>query len=128
MRLKTRYLTVVMVAMVFILVNPGLVQARAWEWAKRLPINQYSPEDIEILKQGMAEILNSRKDGESGEWSNPETGHGGSITPLTSVQQDDKLCRQTRFTSTSNESGNVSEFFLCRQPDGVWAVEQPLVQ
>lgn len=128
MSFKIRFLTVVMAVSMAALLSTGQVQARAWEWAKRLPINQYSPEDIEILKDSMARILGSLEDGETGEWSNPETGRGGTITPLTSVQQNDKLCRQTKFTSHSGGQKNVSEYFLCRQANGVWAVEQPLVQ
>jgi len=112
---------------IVMLLNAGQAQARAWEWAKRLPLNQYSQQDIEILKQSMAEILGSLADGEPGEWSNPETGHGGTITPLTTVHQNDKLCRQTRFTASVEGQENKSDFFLCRQADGVWAVEQPVL-
>ena len=115
-------------AFTLVLMNTGPAHARAWEWAKRLPINQYSPEDIGILKARMDEILSSLKDGETGEWSNPETGHGGSITPLNSVEQNGKMCRKTQFKSESDAQGNVSEFFLCKQPDGSWAVEQAAAQ
>jgi hypothetical protein len=128
MRFKTGFITTAMMVLMAALISSEQVQARAWDWATRLPINQYTPEDIAILKQRMGEILSTLKDGETGKWSNPQTGHGGSITPMTSVQQDNKPCRQTRFKSDINAQENVSEFFLCRQADGVWAVEQPLVQ
>jgi hypothetical protein len=128
MRFKTGFITTAMMVLMAALISSEQVQARAWDWATRLPINQYTPEDIAILKQRMGEILSTLKDGETGKWSNPQTGHGGSITPMTSVQQDNKPCRQTRFKSDVNAQEYVSEFFLCRQADGVWAVEQPLVQ
>jgi len=111
------------------ILSSAQVQAQLWEWARRLPVNQYSPEDIKILKQSMAELLGTLEDGASGEWSNPETGRGGTITPLTTVHQNDKLCRKTKFTSRSDgQVEDISEYFLCRQPDGVWADEQPLVK
>jgi hypothetical protein len=128
MSLNYRNLNVMLAAMAVAFMLSGQAQARAWEWAKRLPVNQYSPEDISILKQSMAEILGSLGDGETGHWSNPESGHGGSITPMTSVQKDNKTCRKTRFTSVTGGMDNVSEFFLCRQENGVWAVEQPGAQ
>ncbi len=128
MSFKARLITVAMAGLIVLLQHPNDAQARPWEWARRLPINQYTPEDIAILKQNMTEILNQGNDGEPVEWSNPETGHAGSITPLTTVHQSDKLCRQTRFTGFSNGTENVSEFFLCKQADGVWAVEQPLAR
>ena len=110
------------------IMSPNPAQARAWEWAKRLPVNQYSPEDIGILKARMDKILSSLKDGETGEWSNSETGHGGSITPLNSIEANGKTCRETRFQSQSDAGQNMSEFFLCKQPDGSWAVEQATTQ
>lgn len=128
MRLKTRFISTTILAMMAALTSFGQVQARALDWATRLPINQYSAEDIVILRQRMDEILSTVKDGETGKWSSPQTGHGGSITPLTSVQQGNKPCRQTRFASVMDGKTNVTEYFLCRQADDAWAVEQPLVQ
>ena len=128
MRLKTRFISTAILAMMVALISSGQVQARALDWATRLPINQYSAEDITILRQRMDEILSTVNDGETGKWSNPQTGHGGSIMPQTSVEQNGRLCRQTRFTSIADGKTNVTEYFLCRQADDTWAVEQPLVQ
>ncbi len=128
MKINSRFLTIALAFFALVLINPEPAQARAWEWAKRLPINQYSPEDIGIFKARMDEILSSLKDGETGKWSNPESGHGGSITPLNSVDENGKTCRKTQFKNASDTRENVSEFFLCKQPDGSWAVEQAAAQ
>lgn len=111
-----------------LIANSDPVYARAWGWATRLPINQYSPEDIEILRQNMTQALDQAADDEKREWSNPATGRAGSITPLNTVKENNKLCRQTRFGSFTDEQENLSEFYLCRQADGEWAVEQPAAQ
>ena len=113
---------------VAILVTAFESQARPWGWAKRLPVNHYTPEDIEIVKQVMRQALEEGDNGGVFEWSNPDSGHSGSVSPRTDTLQDGKRCRQTRFTSHTQGEQNVSEFFLCRQADGVWAVEQPANQ
>lgn len=118
----------ILVSTILVMSTIQEVQARAWGWAKRLPVNHYSAEDIEIVKKTMGETLDNSGDGQVGEWKNPDTGHAGSITPLTTIEQNGRRCRQTRFTSFIQGEENVSEFFLCKQPDGVWAVEQPANQ
>ena len=85
-------------------------QARPWGWAKRLPVNHYSAEDIEIVKQVMRDALAEGANGHVVEWSNPDSGHSGSISPLTDVEQDGKRCRQTRFTSFTQGQESVKEF------------------
>lgn len=104
---------------------PDVLEARAVSWAQRFPINQYTPEDIEILKQVMTEVLENGEDGVPAEWSNPDTGHGGAVTPLSSTMQEGRRCRMTRFRNYAETTDNVVEHFLCKQPDGVWAAEQP---
>ncbi len=116
---------VVIFASLLFMVAGHEVQARAWSWAQRLPVNHYSAEDIEIVRPVIREALESGANGQVVEWSNASSGRSGSITPLTDTEQDNRRCRQTRFTSFTQGEQSVSEFFLCRQPDGAWAVEQP---
>jgi len=100
------------------------VQARGgWSWAKRLPISQFTAEDTEIFHKSVDTALDQGEDGETLEWKNPNTGVSGRITPLNSEQINGKSCRKTRFESQAGIAENVSEFLLCRQPDGVWSVD-----
>ena len=126
-RINRLLIYVLAVSTVF-MVSPSALEARAVSWAQRFPINQYTPEDIEIMKGVMMEVLENGEDGAAAEWSNPDTGHGGALTPLSSTMQDDRPCRLTRFRNYAETKDNVVEHFLCRQPDGVWAAEQPANQ
>ena len=105
------------------LLSPGALEARAVSWAQRFPINQYTPEDMEILKHAMVDVLEHGEDGVAAEWSNPDTGHGGAITPLNSTTRDGRPCRLARFRNYAETTDNVMEYFLCKQPDGIWAAE-----
>ena len=127
MRDHTYRLVAVLASFLF-MIAAHEAQARAWGWAKRLPVNHYSAEDIEIVRPVIREALENGTNGEAVEWRNADSGHSGSITPLSDTEQNNRRCRQTRFTSFTQGEQAVSEFFLCRQPDGVWAVEEPLNQ
>ena len=120
---KTRLPVIVLAASLVCFLVPDTLEARAVSWAKRFPINQYTSEDIEIMKHEMSQVLEHGEDGKTRKWSNPETGHGGEITPLTSTTQDGKKCRLTRFRNYAEVNDNVMEYFLCRQDDGIWAAE-----
>jgi len=111
-----------------LMLHSGATQARGWSWAKRLPISQFTAQDTEIFHNSVATALDEGEDGDTLEWTNPDTGASGRITPLSSEQINGKSCRKTRFESRVGTAENISEFVLCRQPDGVWSVDGDAAQ
>jgi surface antigen len=57
-------------------------------------------------------------------WSDPQTGHSGTITPVREVVDPatGSYCRE--FQQTVNIGGKTEQAFgtACRQPDGTWRV------
>jgi len=102
--------------------SPG-VQARGWNWAKRLPLSQYTADDNAIFHAHVNQALNDAADGQRVEWKNPDSGRSGAITPLTTETRGDLTCRRARFESRAKQAENVSEFLVCRQADGRWSVQ-----
>lgn len=120
---KTIALLAILLATSGILLHSTESQARGWEWVKRLSVSQFGLEDTAIFHAHVDQALEEAKDGERVEWSNPDSGSSGAITPLTSERLNGKLCRQTRFENQADQDQNVSEFLLCQQPDGTWSIE-----
>jgi surface antigen len=61
--------------------------------------------------------------GEQIAWSNPETGHSGTVTPTRQgTDQSGNQCRE--FQSTVTIGGKTEQAYgtACRQPDGSWKV------
>ena len=61
----------------------------------------------------------------TGQWQNPDTGHGGSVTPTrTFVTDTGTPCRE--FTQTVSIGGKTEEAYgtACRQADGSWKIKQ----
>ncbi|SMF60792.1 Surface antigen [Tistlia consotensis] len=56
-------------------------------------------------------------------WSNPDTGHSGSYTPVREgYRQDGAYCREFQETVTINNQQQKAYGVACQQPDGTWRI------
>jgi surface antigen len=64
--------------------------------------------------------------GQSIVWSNPESGHSGTITPVREgrVASTGEYCREFQQTVTVGGQDQQAYGTACRQPDGSWRVVQ----
>ena len=64
--------------------------------------------------------------GQSIVWSNPESGHSGTITPVREgrVASTGEYCREFQQTVTVGGQSQKAYGTACRQPDGSWRVVQ----
>ena len=60
------------------------------------------------------------KTGESRPWSNPQTGHSGTITMLRSYKRGDMPCRDAKVNSQLKERSVVYVLPVCQVADGSW--------
>ena len=60
----------------------------------------------------------------TGQWQNPDTGHGGSVTPTRTFETQTGPCRE--FTQTVSIGRKTEEAYgtACRQADGSWKIKQ----
>ncbi|CCQ73991.1 RT0821/Lpp0805 family surface protein [Magnetospira sp. QH-2] len=82
-------------------------------------------DEVDRMKmQGTTQsALEYNKAGTTSSWSNPDSGHEGTITPTRTYSSSAKEdCREYRTTVTID--GRVEEAYgtACRQPDGSWQV------
>ena len=67
--------------------------------------------------------LESNPIGQSSNWSNPDSGHSGSITPTRTVLvADGSPCRDYETTVTIDGRTETAVGRACRQSDGTWKV------
>lgn len=69
--------------------------------------------------------LETAKSGQVSTWTNPDTGHSGTITPMNVTQNSSgEYCRE--FRQTIRVGGQSQEGYgtACRQPDGSWRIVQ----
>ena len=83
-------------------------------------IAEMNDSDVELLQKSGRDALENARDGETREWSNPQTGVHGSITPLKTYQAYDTTCRLVRFENFAAENSGRSTISLCKSADGSW--------
>ena len=67
--------------------------------------------------------LESNPTGQSSSWSNPDSGHSGTIRPTRTVQRyDNSPCRDYETTVTIDGRTETAVGRACRQSDGTWRV------
>jgi surface antigen len=69
--------------------------------------------------------LESARSGTQSSWVNPDTGNGGTFTPMSITQnQSGQFCRE--FSQTINVGGRSEQAYgtACRQQDGTWKIVQ----
>ena len=80
-------------------------------------------QDMTYYNQSSQSALETARSGQVVTWTNPDSGHSGTITPTNTYQQaDGSYCRE--YTQTVRVSGRNQQAYgrACRQPDGSWKV------
>ena len=75
------------------------------------------------MKQTSQQALEKNKVGQASTWSNPDSGHSGTVTPTRSYQtaQGDN-CREYQQTVTIDGKSERAHGTACRQADGTWRI------
>lgn len=91
-------------------------------WATESPLGKLNDTDIELLKDAARDALNNHIDGEETHWSNPATGHSGSILVSNTQKKNGQTCRETVVKINAISIKGSSEYLLCAQKDGTWKI------
>lgn len=84
---------------------------------------QLDERDKELANNTFQSSLENNKTGNSGSWSNPDSGHSGETTPTRTYTADSgSPCRE--FTTTVLIGGEEQQAYgtACRQADGSWKI------
>jgi hypothetical protein len=93
---------------------------RYW-FLDRLSAGDLVPADWELLRQNILLALYELGDGESVGWSEPESGHSGSVRVISTVTAGDGTCRKLRVSVDVDAGSDDGVFELCRTGStGFW--------
>jgi surface antigen len=101
---------------------PAYAAGPAWGWITQSAMGQFTEADIEMLKTTGREALENLPDQSETEWSNPDTGHSGSITVSNTRQIDNMTCRNTLLKNNAKTIQGTMRYLLCKHTDGTWQV------
>jgi surface antigen len=91
-------------------------------FGSRLGEALYKGDDTKIIMQVGADMLRNAADGESRPWSNPQTGHGGTITIVRTYQRSGMRCRDAHVRSSLGERTIAYVLPVCQIADGTWKI------
>ena len=85
---------------------------------------QLDERDRYLMAQTFEHTMEKAPTNSTGQWQNPDTGHGGTITPTNTIVTNGTPCRE--FTQTVSIGGQMQEAYgtACRQADGSWKIKQ----
>ncbi|MBI3127819.1 MAG: hypothetical protein HYZ11_09465 [Candidatus Tectomicrobia bacterium] len=77
--------------------------------------------DRRLMERAAQRALERNNTGETTNWSNPASGHNGTVTPTRTYQTElGRPCRDYRMTVTTNGPTSAGHSTACRMPDGSW--------
>lgn len=79
--------------------------------------------DKRLAAEAEQRALETTPTGKAVAWSNPDTGHSGTVTPTRTYQSGGAYCREYQHTVTIEGKQEKAYGTACRQPDGSWKVQ-----
>lgn len=79
--------------------------------------------DVQQANSTAQESFEYEQSGTTSEWNNPDTGHGGTVTPQNTYKNSQgQHCRDYTSTVTIDGRTEYAKGTACRQPDGTWRI------
>jgi surface antigen len=79
--------------------------------------------DRQAMVRAAQKALEENRNGESTSWSNPETGHLGTVMPVRTFDADSgRPCREYQQTATVEGKTGMAYQTACREPDATWRI------
>ncbi|MGB0630555.1 MAG: RT0821/Lpp0805 family surface protein [Alphaproteobacteria bacterium] len=80
--------------------------------------------DRQKMQNTAQKSLENNKAGQTANWSNPDSGNRGSVTPTKTYQTaSGQNCREYQQTVTVDGKTEEAWGTACRQPDGTWKIQ-----
>jgi surface antigen len=96
------------------------VQALHLKWLEFSPVKYFTEKDWELLRHAARTALNDKANGESVKWRNEQSGHSGSLTPISRLEVDGMPCRDLMIRNFAGGVNGGGTYRLCRMQDGDW--------
>ena len=86
--------------------------------------NRLDERDKRMAAEAAQQAFESSRTGQSVEWTNPDSGNAGSVTPTRTYQlANGQYCRQYRQDIQIGNETHQTTGTACRQPDGTWQIQ-----
>ena len=84
--------------------------------------NLLDERDRRMANDAAQRALETAPSGKPVAWTNPDSGHSGTVTPVRTYESNGRFCREFQQTVTIGGRPEDSFGTACRQPDGSWRI------
>ncbi|WP_246217397.1 RT0821/Lpp0805 family surface protein [Paraburkholderia panacisoli] len=109
-----------------LLVGATFGHATNLNFLKDTPVSYMRDADRKALNSAAQVALDTKKDGESLEWSNAGTGNSvsitGTVTPQTTTKEGDRTCRTATLVAMAKGQTQSWTPKVCKQGSGPWKI------
>ena len=84
--------------------------------------NLLDQRDRRLADEAAQRAFETAPSGRAVAWTNPDSGHSGTITPVRTYESNGRFCREFQQTVTIGGRPENSFGTACRQPDGSWRI------
>lgn len=111
-----------------LLFDVAAAQASNLNFLNDTPLSYVKPRDTESIKRALIEVLNTKSDGETSQWTNEGTGNSvkidATMTPEGTTHDNNKTCRHVAVVlSAKGQSMNLRPVF-CGRGKTDWALQK----
>ena len=85
--------------------------------------NMLDQRDKRMAAEAQQRALESAPTGKPVAWTNPDSGHSGTVTPVRTYESAGVYCREFQNEVTIDGKKENAYGTACRQPDGSWKVQ-----
>ena len=88
------------------------------------PVAEFDSVDTGLMVENFYYAMNNGENGVTSSWENEDTGHFGAVTPLDSVKDGNKTCRNVRVENSAKSNSGTSNFKFCKEVGGKWLISE----
>ena len=86
------------------------------------PLSVFTDTDWEMMRENARATLDEAADGKTSSWENPDTGHKGAVSVLSTYEEGGRRCRKAKFTNEARGMTGIQTHRLCKVEDGTWKI------
>ena len=121
---KSRWLTWAGLAG-FLIMAGAPVHAGNLEFLSQSPVSYFNDEDIRLLKETVAQVLDDKDAYAKKSWSNPATGNSGRVESRGVFKTAAGVtCKRVRVTNHAKAVDGQGSYIVCQDAEKGWAVDQ----
>ena len=93
------------------------------DFMKDTPLQKFTPEDMKFFRKALDDILDTGKDGDSSNWSNPTTDAAGELKAIKSFERSGTHCRTLKVSNSAKGLSASGNYNFCKPPStGKWTL------